>query len=168
MKKFLWVVIFINIFISCSNERLEYPDVTVKDIIQKVDWNGNFEKTEKFFENEFKLKYVTSKFNETGGATAYEFSGGKLFGKKTENWIAGFLHDKLNAIIIKFESPRDPERFYGEICEKINGDIGKNTMEMEKSTFWNFELTQNNKLFSVVCNITPNTNDILVVIKKIR
>ncbi len=168
MKKYIFILSMFLVLYGCKENPVEYPNVTVKEIITRIDWNGDFDKTKEFFESEFKLEYTTSQFNESGGATTYEFSGGKLFGNETENWITGFLHDKLNAVIIKFKSPEDPDKFYKRICSKINGDIGKNTMELEKSTFWNFTQADDDKLFTVVCNITPNTNDVLVVIKKIR
>ncbi len=154
------------ILFACNGKPVQYPDTNVTEIINGINWDGNFDDVEKTLNEKFNLEFGTSKFNETGGAVAYEFEGGKLFGKNTESWVTGFLHDKLNAIIIKFAGGENPGGLYNEICGKLDSSLGKSKMELEKSKFWTYTTKNGQNVFSVICNIAPNTNDVLVVIKR--
>ena len=154
------------ILFACNGKPVQYPDTNVAEIINGINWNGNFDDVEKTLKEKFKLEFGASKFNETGAAVAYEFEGGKLFGKNTESWVAGFLHDKLNAIIIKFAGGENAGDLYTEICGKLDSSLGKSKMELEKSKFWTYSTNNGQNVFNVICNIAPNTNDVLVVIKR--
>ncbi len=166
MKPLISILTLSVILFACNGKPANYPNATVKDVLTKINWNGNFEEVRDSLENIFKLEFGTTKFNQSGGARAFEFTGGKFLGENTSSWVAGFLHDKLNAIIINYAENVDTGKLYDEICGKLESSLGPNKMELEKSKFWIVPGNERENNISVICNITPDNKNVMVVIKR--
>ncbi len=167
MKNFVIIFISILFLISCQKEAVNYPDVNVKELVASIKWDGSAEEINNLFEDGYKLSYNENQLNGRGDAKAFEYTGGKFLGEPADTWVVGFLNGEPNAVIVKYTKNNNKNEFFERICDKLEKELGASKMTLEKSRFWVYAPVDT-LAFSVVCNAAPNTNDILVVIKKIR
>lgn len=95
--------------------------ITIEDILEKLKWNINQAEVIRTVSDYLKLTEYKSLIQKNSRSRVIQFTGGSLYGIKTDSWSFAFENDSLDIISIQFRSTSssDKSKTYSELKSEI-------------------------------------------------
>ncbi len=95
--------------------------ITIEEILSKIKWNTNEAEIIRSASNYLKLNEHKELKQKDGSSRVIQFSGGTLYGIKTNKWTFALENDSLDfiSIVIKSESDSEKSKTYNELKSEI-------------------------------------------------
>jgi hypothetical protein len=103
MRTSIYLIIGILIISAgCEKKPMEYPNVSIAQVIQDMKWDYNYAKVKTILETKYGLEFSNEikQNKKSKGIKVYRFEGGVLNGVKTGHWVVDFVNDSLNFIFV--------------------------------------------------------------------
>jgi hypothetical protein len=167
MKNRVVVFVLFLLFMACSNNAVEYPNIDTKSLSAQLKWDMNYNSVKSILTDNIQLRFSKKIPQMNSEGTVYEYLGGKYHNYATHSWVVAFESDSLRMVSIKIakEQPADNEIVYNQLIEQFNSELASDTVDESDSNKW-YVKNNDNIISEVLISMTTDKTGIAIIFSK--